>query len=43
MVEVGLEETRHRKLANAGDRVILTAGVPFDEPGTTNTLKVERV
>ena len=43
MVEVGLEEARVRELAKAGDRVILTAGVPFDEPGTTNTLKVERV
>ncbi len=43
MVEVGLAETRRRKLANAGDRVLITAGVPFDEPGTTNTLKVERV
>ena len=43
MVEVGLHEVRSRKLAQPGDRVILTAGVPFDEPGTTNTLKVERV
>ena len=43
MVEVGLDEVRERKLAEPGDRVILTAGVPFDEPGTTNTLKVERV
>ena len=43
MVEVGLEEARRRELARPGDRVILTAGVPFDEPGTTNTLKVERV
>ena len=43
MVQVGLDEVRERKLAEPGDRVILTAGVPFDEPGTTNTLKVERV
>ena len=43
MVEVGLDEVRIRELAQTGDRVILTAGVPFDEPGTTNTLKVERV
>jgi len=43
MVEVGLDEARRRKLAQPGERVILTAGVPFDEPGTTNTLKVERV
>ena len=30
-------------LASAGDRVVITAGVPFDVQGTTNTLKVETV
>ncbi|HXY30733.1 MAG TPA: pyruvate kinase [Gemmatimonadaceae bacterium] len=30
-------------LAGAGDRVLVTAGVPFDVPGTTNLLKVEIV
>ena len=30
-------------LANAGDRVVVTAGVPFDQPGTTNLLKIETV
>ncbi|MBI2407812.1 MAG: pyruvate kinase [Gemmatimonadetes bacterium] len=29
--------------AKPGDRVVMTAGVPFDRPGTTNTLKVETV
>jgi len=32
-----------RKLARSGDRVVVTAGVPFDVPGTTNMLKVEQV
>jgi len=32
-----------RQLASAGDRIIVTAGVPFDVPGTTNLLKVETV
>ena len=32
-----------RELASAGDRIIVTAGVPFDMPGTTNLLKVETV
>jgi len=32
-----------RGLAKAGDRVLVTAGVPFDVPGTTNVLRVERV
>ena len=30
-------------LASTGDRVIVTAGVPFDVPGTTNSLKVEMI
>jgi pyruvate kinase len=32
-----------RELAAPGDRIIVTAGVPFDTPGTTNLLKVETV
>ena len=32
-----------RALANRGDRIVVTAGVPFDTPGTTNLLKVETV
>jgi pyruvate kinase len=28
-------------LARAGERVVVTAGVPFDVPGTTNFLKIE--
>jgi pyruvate kinase len=43
MVSLALEIIRERKLAASGDRVIVTAGVPFDIPGTTNHLKVEVV
>jgi pyruvate kinase len=32
-----------RGLAHEGDRVLVTAGVPFDVPGSTNVLRVERV
>ncbi|MGQ0767498.1 MAG: pyruvate kinase [Gemmatimonadota bacterium] len=32
-----------RELASEGDRVIVTAGVPFDVPGSTNLMKVEIV
>ena len=32
-----------RELASTGDRIIVTAGVPFDQPGTTNLLKVETI
>ena len=30
-------------LAQPGERVVVTAGVPFDMPGTTNLLKIEAV
>jgi pyruvate kinase len=30
-------------LARPGERIVVTAGVPFDVPGTTNQLKVETV
>ena len=35
------EELLSRGLVKPGDRVVVTAGVPFDVPGTTNLLKVE--
>jgi pyruvate kinase len=42
-----MEQTKNvvvrRELASNGDRIIVTAGVPFDLPGTTNLLKVETV
>jgi pyruvate kinase len=43
MVRLALETVRARHLARTGDRVIVTAGVPFDVPGTTNLMKVETV
>ncbi|MGH7664645.1 MAG: pyruvate kinase [Gemmatimonadaceae bacterium] len=43
MVRLGIEALRRRELARPGDRVIVTAGVPFDQPGTTNVMKVETV
>ena len=43
MVNLALEAVRRRGLAKPGDQVIVTAGVPFDVPGTTNSLKVETV
>jgi pyruvate kinase len=43
MVRLALAAVKRRKLANVGDKVVVTAGVPFDVPGSTNTLKVETV
>jgi pyruvate kinase len=41
MFQRAAETVRRRRLAVPGDRVVVTAGVPFDVPGTTNLLKVE--
>jgi pyruvate kinase len=43
MTRVGIEAVQRLGLARHGDRIIITAGVPFDVPGTTNMLKVETV
>jgi pyruvate kinase len=43
MVRRALAAVQRRGLARPGDRVVVTAGVPFDVPGTTNLLKVETV
>jgi pyruvate kinase len=43
MVKLALDAVRSRGLAREGDRVVVTAGVPFDVPGTTNLMKVETV
>jgi len=43
MFEVARERLLALRLAEPGDRVVVTAGVPFDQPGTTNLLKIEVV
>jgi pyruvate kinase len=43
MVRLALAAVQKHGLARSGDRVVVTAGVPFDVPGTTNLLKVETV
>ena len=43
VVEHALETLKERGLAEEGHRVVITAGVPFDERGTTNLMKVETV
>jgi len=43
MVQMALDAVRRRGIAQPGDKVVVTAGVPFDVPGSTNTLKVETV
>ncbi|AYC32571.1 pyruvate kinase [Pseudomonas cavernae] len=36
-----LEIAQAQGLANKGDTVVITAGVPFGQPGSTNTLRIE--
>jgi pyruvate kinase len=43
MFRCGANAALERGLAKPGDRVLVTAGVPFDVPGTTNLLKVETI
>jgi len=43
MAALAREHLMKRGLAKAGDRIVVTAGVPFDVPGSTNQLKVETV
>jgi pyruvate kinase len=43
MVRKALETVKRRGLAKSGQQVVVTAGVPFDVPGSTNTMKVETV
>ncbi len=43
MVAMALRTATDLGLVTKGDRVLVTAGVPFDVPGTTNLLKVETV
>ncbi len=41
MLPVARQTILDKGLAVPGDRVVVTAGVPFDTPGTTNLLKIE--
>lgn len=36
-----LELARAQGMAGSGDTVLITAGVPLGQPGTTNTLRIE--
>ena len=43
MTALARQKLREHGLAKPGERIVITAGVPFDVPGTTNQLKVETV
>jgi pyruvate kinase len=43
MLGAARRQILERGLARPGERLVVTAGVPFDMPGTTNLLKIEAV
>jgi pyruvate kinase len=43
MLAVARQQILERGLAQPGERLVVTAGIPFDMPGTTNLLKIEAV
>jgi pyruvate kinase len=43
MLDAARERILARGYARKGDHVVVTAGVPFDVPGTTNLMKIEEV
>jgi len=43
MVQRAARVARHQKLAKAGERLVITAGVPFGTPGATNILRIAYV
>lgn len=43
MAALARELLLQHRIAEPGERIVITAGVPFDVPGTTNQLKVETV
>jgi pyruvate kinase len=43
MLSTARRQILERGLAQPGERLVVTAGVPFDMPGTTNLLKIEAV
>jgi pyruvate kinase len=43
MLAAGRAYLLERKIAKPGDRIVVTAGVPFHISGTTNMLRVEQI
>jgi len=43
MIQRTAAEVKRLGHVKAGDRLVLTAGVPMGRPGTTNTMRVETV
>ncbi len=42
MIELSVEKTVERGIVRKGDQIIITAGIPWGIPGTTNMLKIHQ-
>ena len=40
MVELAIRVAKQEEFADAGDPLVITAGVPFGTPGATNILRI---
>jgi pyruvate kinase len=43
MVDKAIAVARHLEAAQTGDRIVITAGIPFGRPGKTNTIRIARL
>jgi len=43
MVEIARNLTREKEIAESGDTIVITAGVPFGNAGSTNILRIAQV
>jgi pyruvate kinase len=43
ITSTALEIAQAQNMAQRGDTVVITAGVPFGQPGSTNTLRIENL
>jgi pyruvate kinase len=43
MVNKAVASCRELKVAETGDRIVVTAGIPFGRAGKTNTIRIARL
>ena len=43
MVSIACSKIKEKKLANSGDSIVITAGVPFGNAGSTNLLRIAKI
>jgi pyruvate kinase len=43
MVSIACKTIKEKKLANIGDSIVITAGVPFGNAGSTNLLRIAKI